>query len=132
MPPSDNAEALRAAVENELHRLEVLCGDIERALMRRNWTDMEAAIADSRRITHALQNAMDDAAHVRDALYDEAVGRRLHYIDAIRENQMTRLQQYQDAVGERLQLTARWKSALRSIGKREPVPSRLGSLDRLS
>lgn len=100
--------------------------------MRRNWADMDAAIAESRRITHALQNAMADSADVRDETFDEGVTRRLHYVHAVRENQMTRLQQFHDAVGERLQLMARWKSALRSIGKGEKTPSLLGSLDRLS
>jgi hypothetical protein len=33
---------------------------------------------------------------------------------------MTRLQQYHDAVGERLRLVARWKSALRSITAKLP------------
>lgn len=111
--------------------LEALCGTLERALMRREWDDLAARIADSRRITHALTNAMEDARPVRDAEFDESVLRRLRYVHAIRQNQMSRLQQYHDAVGERLQLVARWKSALRSFGKRRPV-SRLASLDHLS
>lgn len=130
MPQSDKADSL-AAVETELRRLEDLCGSIERALMRRSWSDLDAAIADSRRITHALQNAMEDAAGARDAAFDEAVFRRLRYVHGIRENQMTRLRQYHDAVGERLQLIGRWKTALRSIGRTRPK-SRLASLDQLS
>lgn len=130
LPRSDSARAL-AAVETELRRLEDLCESIERALLRRSWSDLDAAIADSRRITHALQNAMDDAADVRDAAFDEAFFRRLRYVHSIRENQMTRLRQYREAVGERLQLIGRWKAALRSIGRTRPK-SRLASLDQLS
>lgn len=132
MPQSDSAAgALRAAVESEVAALEALCGTLERALMRREWDDLAAGIADSRRITHALANAMEDSREVRDPSFDEGILRRLRYIHAIRQNQMSRLQQYHDAVGERLQLVARWKSAVRSFGKRRAT-SRLASLDHLS
>jgi hypothetical protein len=96
--------------------------------MLRRWGDLEAAIADSRRITHALQNAMDDARSVRDAAFDAAVQRRLYYIHAIRQNQMERLQQYHDAVGERLRLVARWKSALKSLAGRVRPSAALNQL----
>lgn len=98
--------------------------------MRRNWNELDGAIADSRRFMHALQNAMEEGAPSRDAQFDETVTRRLRYVHAIRENQMTRLQQYHDAVGERLRLMARWKSALRSMS---PDPAtRLSALNQLS
>jgi hypothetical protein len=131
LQPSDKRDALLGGVESELRALEALCGDIERALMRRNWSDLDTAIVDSRRITHALQNAMDDAAAVRDETFDGAVMRRLRHVHAIRQNQMSRLQQYHDAVGDRLRLMARWKSALRSMSP-QPARSRLGVLDRLT
>lgn len=99
--------------------------------MHRRWPELDNAIADSRRITHALQNAMDDAAPVRDAAFDEHVFSRLRRIQAIRQNQMVRLQQYHDSVGERLRLIARWKGALRSMGRSRTRP-RLAALDRLS
>ena len=131
MQQSVNGEALLGAVEKELRELEALCGALERALMRRNWNELEAAIADSRRVTHALQNAMDDAVPVRDAHFDETVRRRLQYVVSIRNNQMSRLRQYQNAVGERLQLIARWKPALRSMAPPQAQP-RLRALDTLS
>ena len=99
--------------------------------MTRNWESLEAAIADSRRITHALQNAMDAATEVRTKEFDDAIFARLRYVNAIRENQMARLQQYHEAVGERLQLLTRWKQALKSIGSRHAQPL-LGSLNQLS
>lgn len=111
---------LLSAVETSLREVEGLCGRIERALMSRSWDDLSEAIADSRRLTHALQNAMDDAKEARDAAFDEVVFRRLRHVHVIRENQLARLQHYHNAVGERLQLVARWKSALRSIGQERP------------
>jgi hypothetical protein len=130
LQPSDSAELLLSAVEGSLGELEALCGHIERALMRRQWSNLETAIADSRRIMHAFQNAMDDAQSVRTEAFDQNVFRRLRYIQAIRENQMTRLQQYHDAVGERLRLIARWKSALRSIASKLP-PTGLAALNEV-
>ena len=123
MPQSDSREALLAAVDTALREMETLCGRAERALMLRRWEDLDAAIADARRATHALLNAMDDAEPVRDRSFDEGVMRRMRYVHAIRENQMTRLQQYHDAVSQRLQLVARWKSSLRTLAQRTAARS---------
>jgi len=132
LQPSDSRDLLLNSVDHELNALEALCGDVERALMHRDWIALERAIGDSRRVTHALENAMDDSTAVRDEGFNERVSRRLRYIEIIRANQMTRLQQYQDAVAERLRLLARWKSALRSMSRPEDARPRLGSLDRLT
>jgi hypothetical protein len=129
---SANRDVLLGAVESALRELESLCGRLERALMRRRWDELSAAIADSRRITHALANAMDDARAVRDGAFDEQIMRRLHYVEAIRQNQMARLQQYHDAVGERLQLLARWKAAVRSMGGGRTPKPRLTAVDGLT
>ncbi len=118
-------------MHTELAALETLCGEIERALMTRTWSRLEAALADSRRTMHALENAMDAARSERDTEFDNAIDARLRYVFAIRQNQMARLQQYHDALGERLKLLARWKHALRSLGSGRS-PKRLASLDRLS
>lgn len=128
---SGSAASLRAAVEQEVGELEGLCGRFERCLMRRTWDDMDAAMADARRVTHALQNAMEAAVPVRDAEFDERIYRRLRMVYALRSQQMERLEQYHSAVGERLHLISRWKNALRSMSA-ERAASRLGSLDRLS
>lgn len=70
---------------------------------------------------HALQNAMEEAKDVRTPEFDDNVFRRLRHIEAMRHNQMIRLQQYHDAVGERLRLVARWKAALKSISAKLPA-----------
>lgn len=130
MQPSDNASPLDV-VETTLRELELLCTSIEHALTRRHWDELDKAIADSRRVTHALKNAMDDAAELRDPQFDEGVFRRLRYVHAIRQHQMSRLQQYHDAVGERLQLISRWKAAVRSMG-RSSGRTQLRAVDGLS
>lgn len=130
MQQSASDEILLGAVECSIRELEMLCGRAERALMLRRWEDLDQTIADSRRATHALQNAMVDAQSARSTAFDESIMRRLRYVAAIRENQMTRLQQYHDAVGQRLQLIARWKSALKSLG--DGKPPQLSALNRLS
>jgi hypothetical protein len=128
LPQSGSRDALLASVEAALRELERLCGRIERALMRRRWDELNDAIADSRRVMHALQNAMDEANAVRYQEFDDEVGRRLRAVQAIRQNQMSRLQQYHDAVGERLRLISRWKSALRTFTTRSPGGSSLNDL----
>ena len=132
MLPLDNRELLLAAVEEHVHELETLCGTLEGALMRRRWKDLDTAISDSRRVTHALQNALDEARSVRTPEYDESIFRRIRYVFAIRQNQMVRLQQFNDAVGERLSLLARWKAAARAMGGGNQTASRLASLNQLS
>lgn len=120
MQQSASNDSLLAAVEAALGELESLCGRMERALMRREWSELDGAIADSRRFMHALQNAMDDAREIRTKSFDDNVFRRLRYLQMVRDNQMIRLQSYHDAVGERLRLVARWKSALKSITSKLP------------
>lgn len=91
---------------------------MERALVKRDWQEIDGAIADARRVTHALQNAMDEAAPARTQAFDDSVLQRLRYVGAIRDNQMKRLRHYHDTVGERLTLLGRWRSALRSFSAR--------------
>ena len=132
MLQSANREQLLADIERELRGLEMLCGRLEAALMRRDWAGLQASLTDSRRTTHALQNALDEAKDARDQQFDEAIFRRIRYVHAIRENQMVRLRKFHDAVGERLTLISRFKSAMRSMVPRRRASSRLGSLDQLT
>lgn len=130
MQQSGSRDVLLGAVDAAVREMELLCGQAERALMMRRWEDLNQTIADARRVTHALQNAMEDAREFRDAPFDDGIMRRLRYVGAIRQNQMSRLQQYHDAVGERLQLVARWKSALKSL--RHGRAPRLSAVDSVS
>lgn len=101
---------------------------MERTLQKRDWNEIEGAIADARRVTHALQNAMDEAAPARTKAFDDHVLQRLRYVGAIRDNQMKRLEQYRDAVGDRLHLLARWRSALRTLSTRSVTGPSLNDL----
>jgi len=127
----DSGQGLLDAVQRELAALEAQCGAMERALSTRDWERLESAIADSRRITHALQNAFEEAIAVRDEQFDAQFMQRVRYIFAVRENQMARLQQYRAAVDERMQTLSRWRQALRTIAKRA-TPQRRAGLDRLT
>lgn len=101
---------------------------MERALQKRDWKEIEGAIADARRVTHALQNAMDEAVPARTKAFDDHVLQRLRYVGAIRDNQMKRLEHYRDAVGDRLHLLARWRSAIRSLSARTAAGPSLNDL----
>lgn len=129
---SPSAESTRDAVLIELQQLEALCGELENALMVRDWKRLERAIVDSRRIMHGLEVAFDNAAPARDAAFDAEIFRRLRKVEKIRENQMARLGYYRNSVAERLQLLGRARAAFRSFGKGERPKSRLGSLNHLT
>jgi len=127
----DSGEVLLRAVRAEVEALEALCGDVERAMMASRWEELGTALAGSRRVQHALQNAMHDARDVRTDGFDAEIFQRLRRIFAVRENQMARLRQYQNAVGERLNAIARLKNVARRIGAAQATP-RLGVLNQLS
>lgn len=131
MQPSVERERLLAAVDAELAVLEGLCATIERALTSRDWDAMQTAFFESRRAAHALANAMEDAEPVRDERFDAHVFTRVRRVYAIREGQRARIQSYHDAVGDRLALIARWKDAVRTLGKGRRL-STLGTLDQLT
>lgn len=131
MPPSAEGLALRAAVDREIASLETLCADIERALVAKDWDAFAVAMSESRRVTHALENAMAAALPVRDAAYDASVFERARRVHAIRENQLARLKTYNAAVAEKLGQIAALKRFAKSVGAKS-APSRLASLDRLT
>jgi|GEM_PF-1115340 len=131
LPPSADPAALRAAVDREISALEDQCAEIERALTTKDWEAFAAVMADARRVTHALQNAMEAAVPARDAAYDRSVFERARRVHAIRENQVARLKSYNEAVAEKLGRIAQLKRFAKSVGAKN-APSRLASLDRLS
>jgi len=122
---------LRAAVDREIASLEDLCAEIERALIAKDWEAFAAVMVESRRVTHALQNAMDAAVPARDAAYDASIFDRAKRVHAIRENQLARLKTYNAAVAERLGQIARLRRFAKDVGAKN-APSRLASLDRLT
>lgn len=127
----DSTGELLRAVGAEVDALEALCAGIERAMMAGRWEELGAALAESRRVQHALENAMHDAQSARTEGFDAEISQRLRRVFTIRENQMARLLQYRNAVGERLAAIARLKTVARRIGTAHAAP-RLGALDELS
>lgn len=131
LAPSADAPPELIAATAELETLEALVADMERFLLARDWASLEIAMADSRRVTHALQNAMEEARDARDESFDLGIYERLLFVYGARQSQMARIRQYRKGVGERLTLIARWKDAARTIGE-ERRRSALGTLDRMS
>ena len=120
MPQS--AETQLASIAQTVVGLEQLCNELEAALRARDWVRMDAAIAESRRSMHQLENAMADATSVRTADFDRHVFGRLQRIFSVRDEQMKRLATIHEEIGENLRATSRWKGYARSIGGREKSP----------
>jgi hypothetical protein len=121
---SDNAK--RAAVEREVVELERLCGLLERALVAGEWDDASSALRDARRTTHAFRNAMEAAASSRDAEFDEAIYQRVKRVYDARQDQIDRLSEFHDQIGQRLQTLSTWKIFARSIGAKNAPARTLG------
>ncbi len=115
MPQSVNGEqrALLAAVSKELVGLEAACADAERIFMNGNLDKLDDSIMDQRRLTHALQNAMDSAQPARTPEFDEQVRSRLSFIGLARDRHIALMKRHQNEVTERLNTLTRWKRAAR-------------------
>jgi hypothetical protein len=124
--PASDSGAERAAVEREVCELERLCGVLEKALISGEWDDASSALRDARRTTHAFRNAMDAAAGSRDAAFDEAIYQRVKRVYDARQDQIQRLTQFRDQIGERLQTLSTWKIFARSIGAKNAPARSLG------
>ena len=127
MQPSANAgQTALEAIARDVNELERLCLEIDASITQRDWERLGTALADSRRVTHSVQNAMDDSARYRTAEFDEAVFARLQQIYAYREERMVTLQRIHDDIGDRLRQLSRWKGYARSIaGGERRTQSRL-------
>ncbi len=97
-------------------RLEDLCGELEGALTAREWDLLAEGLLESRRVTHALQNAMEVVRAAGDEAFERSILERLHEVHARREDQLRRLQWYREAVGERLRTIGKWRRFARAIG----------------
>lgn len=116
MQLSDNAgqEALEA-VARDINELERLCLEIDASINERNWDRLGTALADSRRVTHSVQNGMDEATPYRTEEFDKAAFGRLAQIYAYRQERMDRLQAIHNEIGDRLRQISRWKVYARSV-----------------
>jgi hypothetical protein len=129
LPPSVSAAALDE-VERALAGLETLCCVLEQALIKRDWQAIAQAQADSRRLQHALRNAMEAGVHSRTPEFDATVTARVGRVVAIRADQVARLERYREAVRERLGALVKFKAYAKSVGAK-PRDSRLANLNQL-
>lgn len=118
-PSADAGQEALEAVARDINELERLCLEIDASITERNWDRLGAALADSRRVTHSMQNAMGDATPYRTAEFDKAAFARLQQIYAYRQERMEMLRQTHEAIGDRLRQLSRWKEYARSIGGNE-------------
>ena len=127
MQPSASAgQTALELIARDINELERLCLEIDAAITERDWKRLGAALADSRRVTHSVENAMDDAMPYRTEEFDTAVFARLRQIYAYREERMVTLQGVHDDIGDRLRQLSRWKGYARSIaGGERRTTSRL-------
>lgn len=127
-PSADSGQALLEAIARDINELERLCVEIDASIGERDWDRLGAALADSRRVTHSMQNAMGDAVEYRTPEFDEAAFARLRQIYAYRQERMDRLQAIHDETGERLRQLSRWKTYARGVTIGEG-PRRSAGLD---
>ena len=100
MQPSDNVgQSVLEAVAHDINELEHLCLEIDASIGARDWNRLGAALANSRRVTHSLQNVMAEASPYRTPEFDKAAFARLHQIYAYRQERMDTLQAIHDDIG---------------------------------
>lgn len=101
----------------------------EEILIARDWAALEGVLAEQRRLTHAISNAIALTNGRRPDAFDIELQRRLTGIEGRRADQMRRLEAFHHAVGSRLSVMARAK-AMRRAG-RSAVVDRPALLDSL-
>lgn len=122
---ADRRREIVALVEE----LEQLCAQGERDLMGLRWKDLDVTLADQRRVTQALVNAVHATMDLRTPEFDGELRRRIDRIYAVRDNQLKRLIAYRDNVRKRLRVLAQAKQARRSFGAY--APQGIGHLNAL-
>jgi hypothetical protein len=131
LPPS--ADPSRAALEHiasAIAELERLCLEIDGAIEARAWPRLAAAIADSRRVMHEVENAMGDGAAYRTPEFDKAAFERLQQIFSYRAERLDSLQAIHNEIGERLKQLSLWKTYARAVVPKD-LPRRSAGLDSI-
>ena len=115
LPPlaDPQAQARLTDVENAMRDLEAASAEAERILLKTNWQELDNSIRDQRRLTHALQIAMDAAQDARTPEFDEAVRNRLRFIGLTRDRHIARVRKAQEEIALRINTLTRWKRAAR-------------------
>jgi len=113
LSPSDDPHpgALIVALVAEL---EASIAVAEDALIAREWPQLELLLAEQRRVTHAIANAVALSDGQRPERFNSELRRRLDAVDRRRADQLRRLQAFHDAVGSRLAVMGRAKAMRRA------------------
>jgi hypothetical protein len=122
LPPS--ADPAREALETiavAINELERLCLEIDAAIAAQDWPRLSTAIADSRRVMHAVENAMAEGAAFRTPDFDKAAFERLQQVFSYRQERLDSLQAIHEEIGERLKKLSLWKTYARAITPKEPT-----------
>lgn len=94
----------------------------EEFLLARAWPELKAALADQRRLTHAVSNLVAASKGRRPEAFNEELRRRLRTIEEKRADQRRRLVAFRDAVGSRLTMLGRAKAMQRAVRSTDGPP----------
>jgi len=128
LPASDRPAEIETIVR-EVGDLERLCGELEKGIAATDWENCARLLAQMRRATHALRNALQTTQGQRDEAFEEQLRARIQRIMQVRDGQIERLRAFHDGVGERLRTLSNWKVYARSVGAKD-APRRSAGLDR--
>lgn len=131
MPASVKQRELVAAVANEVVALEQISIAFDGALETQNWAQCAALMADYRRITHALANAMLASKDTRDAAFETQLRARSKRVMDRRDRHIEQLEEVHRVSGEKLRSISNWKIYARAVGSRN-VPKPSAGLNRLT
>lgn len=127
-PSADQSRAALEHIAAAINELERLCLEINAAIDARDWARLSAAISDSRRVTHEVENAMGEGAAFRTPDFDKAAFERLQQVFSYRADRLDTLQKIHDEIGDRLKQLSLWKTYARAISPKEK-PRRSAGLD---
>jgi len=128
LPASDRRAEIETIVR-EVGDLERLCAELEKGMAATDWESCNGLLAQMRRSTHALRNALQATQGQRDEAFEEQLRARIQRIMQVRDGQIGRLRAFHDGVGERLRTLSNWKVYARSVGAKD-APRRSAGLDR--
>jgi hypothetical protein len=112
----DRADPARGTPEEIVTAIERSCAGAEEALRRCAWDELSGFAFEQRRLTHALEQAVE---RLPPGSRIESVVARLREVERFRADQLHRLERYRDDVGERLKVISLWRSAARSLAPSE-------------
>ena len=100
----------------------------EAALVKRDWARIDALLADQRRLTHELANALEATRDVRPQAFTDEINRRIAGISDRRADQLRRLIAFNHLVNSRLTMISRSRGMRRANTEQLPAPRVVNTL----